>query len=90
MKVMGGSLNVRREPSLEAEVIHVLEDGEERVVGTEKDGWCKCGSGYVMAAFLAPVEEETPEPEQEAAKEIKEAAKEAAAKKIAKKKAADK
>lgn len=96
MKVIGGSLNVRREPNTGAEISHVLADGEEITVGSEKDGWCKFGSGYVMARWLAPVED-TPDPlpEQdirEAAKEIKEAAKDikAAAKKTSRKKGTDK
>lgn len=87
-RVIGGSLNVRREPDIESEITHILAEGEEIIVGPEKRGWCRFGSGYVMARWLEPVEAEVLEPEQdirEAAKEIK-----SAAKKNTKKKAADK
>lgn len=90
MKVVGGALNVRREPSLEAEITHVLAEDEEITVGKEKDGWCAFGSGYIMARWLAPVETDLVSEAEEiktAASEIKEAAKEIkkAAKKTTKK-----
>ena len=62
-RVVGGSLNVRKKPTTESEVIHVLARGEEINAGAEKDGWRKFGSGYVMAQWLEPVMEEEPVPE---------------------------
>lgn len=68
MKVVGGNLNVRKAPTLDSEVIHVLADGDEITAGREQDGWCKFGSGYVMSRWLEPIEAEEPVTEEPVAK----------------------
>ena len=58
-KVTGGNLNVRKEPSTDSQINHILTDGEEIEASEAVDGWCAFGSGYVMAKWLEPISEDT-------------------------------
>lgn len=48
------ALNVRKEPSKDAEIIGSLKNGAEVKAMPEADGWRKLeGGGYVVGRFLA-------------------------------------
>lgn len=55
MKVIGGSLNVRKQATTDAPVIGVLGVGEIITVGASEDGWRPYGDGYVMERWLEAV-----------------------------------
>lgn len=48
-----GRTNVRAEPSLEAPVVRVLEDGERVIYHVVVDGWAELEDGWAMAQYLA-------------------------------------
>lgn len=45
-------LNVRKEPSLEAEIVRVMQKGERVSVLDVTDGWVHMKDGYSMAAYM--------------------------------------
>ena len=45
-------LNLREEPSLEASVVKILEEGEKIKVYAEEDEWVATEKGYCMKKFL--------------------------------------
>lgn len=61
-KVIGGSLNMRREPSTAAEKITQIPDGATVIVTEEIPEWCVVEydgkTGYVMSKFLAEIKKE--------------------------------
>lgn len=51
--VIGGSLNIRKEPSKEAKIIGTLRSGAELEIETPGKTWHKLkGEGYVMAGYV--------------------------------------
>lgn len=51
-KVVGGALNIRMAPSLQAERVGVLDDGTKVTILEEHGDWLKIDAGYVMAKFI--------------------------------------
>lgn len=56
VQVIDGKLNVRKEPSLDSEIVRVLDD--ESIIDVESfdDSWYKVEDGYVMKEFTIIVE----------------------------------
>ena len=47
-------LNVRKDPSLQGDVVGMLEKGTELDVLEEKEGWYLTATGWVMAEYCDP------------------------------------
>ena len=56
-RVVGGSLNVRKAPGLEAPVLKVLPDGETVGVTAEKHDWYRTEEGWIMAKYTEKITE---------------------------------
>lgn len=50
--VFGGTLNIRREPDINAERVGLLMDGERIEILEDLGEWLKIPEGYVMAKWV--------------------------------------
>ena len=57
VRVINGKLNIRKEPSLDSEIVDVLDDGTVVIVGEQDAEWYKIDAGYIMSKFTELVEE---------------------------------
>lgn len=51
--VTAHSLNVRKEPSMKADVVRVVEKGTSLTVVEDLGDWIKVKGGYVKAAYVS-------------------------------------
>lgn len=50
--VFGGNLNIRKKPSIDAQIVGVLKSGTQVEILEELEGWRKIQGGYVKADWV--------------------------------------